>query len=167
MVGADKGLILLSCTLFLKCKFSEFGGEKVALTKREKDVLSFLKEYINANGYPPTVREIRQHLYLQSTSTVHNYLEKLEKKGYIKRKVNSSRAIFIVSKTEEGYACPGCGQPNNYDVPGPCLKCYTKQKQKNVQESRKANRAKTARNQKVIQKCRKNQLKKADIQRAL
>ena len=60
--------------------------KKEELNKREKTILKFIEKQIMTDGYPPSVREIGQAVGLSSTATVHGYLERLEKKGYIKKK---------------------------------------------------------------------------------
>lgn len=66
------------------------------LTKKQSDFFSFLKEYLQEKGYPPTVRETMQGLGLSSTNIVRKYLDILERKGYIRRQFNRPRAIEIV-----------------------------------------------------------------------
>ena len=73
----------------------------VNLTVRQKSILDFLKVYLNEMGYPPTIREIGEAVGLKSTSTVHSYLNKLEKLGYIKRDATKPRAIDIIEKDIE------------------------------------------------------------------
>ena len=55
------------------------------LNKREKSILKFIEKQIMTKGYPPSVREICKAVGLNSTATVHGYLEKLEQKGYIRK----------------------------------------------------------------------------------
>ena len=55
------------------------------LTDRQKDIFQYIKRSVNDKGYPPSVREIGNAVGLQSSSTVHGHLAKLETKGYIKR----------------------------------------------------------------------------------
>ena len=69
---------------------------EIPLTKKQAGFLSFLKEYLQERGYPPTVREIMEGLGFSSTYIVKKYLDILERKGYIKRQFNSPRAIEIV-----------------------------------------------------------------------
>ena len=66
------------------------------LTDRQKDIFQFIKRSVNDKGYPPSVREIGNAVGLQSSSTVHGHLAKLETKGYIKRDPTKPRAIEIV-----------------------------------------------------------------------
>lgn len=65
------------------------------LSKKQQEILEYLKEVILAKGYPPTVREICEKVDLKSTSSVHSHLESLEKKGYIRRDPAKPRAIEI------------------------------------------------------------------------
>jgi repressor LexA len=66
---------------------------------KQKRILDFIKDEIRAKGYPPSVREICDAVGLKSTSTVHGYLERLEKKGYIRRDPTKPRAIEILDDT--------------------------------------------------------------------
>jgi repressor LexA len=76
------------------------------LKPRESQVLQAIIKLSEEKGYPPSVREICDRVGLSSSSSVHSHLKKLERKGYIKRPVNSPRAIKInVEKS-----CPECGQ---------------------------------------------------------
>lgn len=59
-------------------------------------ILDFLKKEILSKGYPPSVREIGEAVGLKSTSTVHGHLERLEKKGIIRRDPTKPRAIEIL-----------------------------------------------------------------------
>lgn len=69
--------------------------EKNALSKKQQDILEFIKESIINRGYPPAVREICDAVGLRSTSSVHSHLETLEKNGYIRRDPTKPRAIEI------------------------------------------------------------------------
>lgn len=66
------------------------------LSKKQLEVLSFIKNEINKKGYPPSVREICDAVKLKSTSTVHGHLERLEKKGFIRRDPTKPRAIEVL-----------------------------------------------------------------------
>ena len=65
------------------------------LTKRQKEVLNFIREELVNKNYPPSVREICQAMNLSSSSTVHSHLKALQKKGFIKRDPTKPRAIAI------------------------------------------------------------------------
>lgn len=66
------------------------------LTKRQKEILSYLTEYQDGNGYAPSFEEIAEQFNYNSLATVHEHLTNLERKGYIKRSYNESRAIEIL-----------------------------------------------------------------------
>jgi len=66
------------------------------LTRRQEQVLEFIRESVRANGYPPTVREICAALDLSSPSTVHAHLANLERLGLIKRDPTKPRALDVV-----------------------------------------------------------------------
>lgn len=66
------------------------------LGKKQKQIFDYLKSEIKLKGYPPSVREICDAVGLKSTSTVHGHLDRLEKKGYIKRNPTKPRAIEIL-----------------------------------------------------------------------
>ena len=65
------------------------------ITKKQQEILDYIKDEILNKGYPPAVREICEAVSLKSTSSVHSHLETLEKNGYIKRDPTKPRAIEI------------------------------------------------------------------------
>jgi repressor LexA len=69
----------------------------MALTKRQKQVLDFLIEFINDKGYAPSFEEMAHSLKLSSLATVHKHVENLERKGFIRRGYNQSRSIDVVA----------------------------------------------------------------------
>lgn len=71
-----------------------------SLTKKQAEVLNFIKKYLVSKGYPPTVREIGKALNLNSPATVHTHLNKLEEKGYIKKDNFKNRTIELLVKNE-------------------------------------------------------------------
>lgn len=66
------------------------------ISKKQTEILEYIKEQIIQKGYPPAVREICAAVSLKSTSSVHSHLETLEKNGYIRRDPTKPRAIEIV-----------------------------------------------------------------------
>jgi repressor LexA len=68
------------------------------LSKRQQDILAFIKEEVRAKGYPPSVREIGEAVGLASSSTVHGHLARLETKGLIRRDPTKPRAIEILDQ---------------------------------------------------------------------
>ena len=65
-------------------------------SKRQEDILAFIKEEVRKKGYPPSVREIGEAVGLASSSTVHGHLATLENKGLIRRDPTKPRAIEIL-----------------------------------------------------------------------
>ena len=76
--------------------------EDLKITEKQMRVLAYVKEQIKKNGYAPSVREICQALGLKSTSTVHGYLARLEKKGLIQKAALKPRTIRITDEEQEG-----------------------------------------------------------------
>ena len=68
------------------------------ITEKQMKVLEYVKEQIKKNGYAPSVREICQALGLKSTSTVHGYLARLQKKGLIQKAALKPRTIRIMDE---------------------------------------------------------------------
>lgn len=71
-------------------------------TVRQIEILDIIKKYVKENKIAPTVREICHLSGLKSTSTVHGYITRLEKQGYIKKKDNSPRSIMLCETHCEG-----------------------------------------------------------------
>jgi repressor LexA len=66
------------------------------LTKRQREILNYLTLYSEQNGYAPSFEEIAEKFSYSSLATVHEHLSNLERKGFIKRSYNESRAIEIL-----------------------------------------------------------------------
>jgi repressor LexA len=73
------------------------------LSERQKQIYQFIKRTVQDKGYPPSVREIGNAVGLQSSSTVHGHMAKLEEKGFIRRDPTKPRAIEIVIQDEENH----------------------------------------------------------------
>jgi repressor LexA len=71
------------------------------LTKRQKQILDHIEEFIGENGYAPSFEEIARFFGFTSLATVHEHLSNLERKGYIRKSFNESRSIELV-RGEEG-----------------------------------------------------------------
>jgi len=71
------------------------------LTKRQKQLIDYLNDYISEHGYAPTLAEVGQYFGLSSLATVHKHLHNLEQKGFIKRQHNHSRALEVAA-SEKG-----------------------------------------------------------------
>ena len=68
----------------------------MTLTKRQREILSFLETYILEHGYAPSFEEIASHFWFQSLATVHEHLTNLERKGFIRRAYNESRSVEVL-----------------------------------------------------------------------
>ena len=68
------------------------------LTPRQQQVLAFIRDFIAAKGYPPTIREIGSHFGIKSPNGVVCHLTALKRKGYIERGVSSARTITLLDK---------------------------------------------------------------------
>ena len=66
------------------------------ISKRQEEILAFIKDEVRLKGYPPSVREIGEAVGLASSSTVHGHLSRLESKGFIRRDPTKPRAIEIL-----------------------------------------------------------------------
>ncbi len=71
------------------------------LTGRQREIWSFLVEYVDGHGYPPTVREIGEAVGLASPSTVHAHLANLERAGLLRRDPTKPRALELVGRERE------------------------------------------------------------------
>src|SRR5947209_20168252 len=85
------------------------------LTRRQREILTFVQRYADAHGYPPSVREIGQALGLTSSSTVHSHLAALERKGYLRRDPSNPRALEVLRDehevpTKKGIRAPSIGR---------------------------------------------------------
>lgn len=69
------------------------------ISKKQLEILEYIKSQILERGFPPAVREICEAVSLKSTSSVHSHLETLEKNGYIRRDPTKPRAIEILDDT--------------------------------------------------------------------
>ena len=70
------------------------------LTKRQEQTLDFIRSSIRERGYPPTLREIGEHMGIRSTNGVNDHLRALERKGYLRREDMKSRALRVVGEQE-------------------------------------------------------------------
>ena len=75
----------------------------MTITKRQEDVLEFIKKEIRQKGYPPSVRDIGAALGLASSATVHKHLERLAENGYIRKDPTKPRTIEVLIKGDEKY----------------------------------------------------------------
>jgi repressor LexA len=78
------------------------------LTARQQEIWNYLVEYVDRHGYPPTVREIGEHVGLASPSTVHAHLANLERAGLLRRDPTKPRALELIGR-ERREAQPAAG----------------------------------------------------------
>lgn len=70
------------------------------LTKRQEEIMNYIKKFIVDHGYPPTIREIGKALDLSSPATIHAHLKNLEKKGLIKKDDQKNRSLELLVENE-------------------------------------------------------------------
>jgi repressor LexA len=80
------------------------GGFVLPLTKRQREILDYLNEFIQDHGYAPSLEEIGRRFGLSSLATVHKHLTNLQEKGFIKRSWNRSRSVELVPTRTGGRA---------------------------------------------------------------
>ena len=95
------------------------------LTPRQQQVLTFISEFIESRGYPPTQREIAGHLGINGTLGVMRHLQALGKKGYLAKSSGSSRGIVLAGQPARATSLPivgsvraGLPQPAMEDIEG-------------------------------------------------
>ena len=86
---------------------------KKELTDRQNRILTFIKEFLRENGFPPTLREIGKGFEISSTFGVKRHLDALEKKGYIRIESNASRGIAII-QDEDGMNLSAANDQNEF-----------------------------------------------------
>jgi repressor LexA len=74
------------------------------LTKRQREILDYLNDFISKHGYAPSLEEIGKRFNLSSLATVHKHLTNLQDKGFIKRAWNRSRSVELVQTRSGGRA---------------------------------------------------------------
>jgi repressor LexA len=72
------------------------------LTKRQKEILDFLSEFIDRNGYSPSMEEIAEHFHFASLNAVYKHLEALESRGHLHRDANRARSIQLAPPENSG-----------------------------------------------------------------
>lgn len=70
------------------------------ISSRQLAILEFIRNEVRSKGYPPSVREIGEAVGLASSSTVHGHLDRLEKKGLIRRDPTKPRAIELLGQED-------------------------------------------------------------------
>jgi len=72
-------------------------GPVQPLTKRQREILDYLQEFIQQHGYAPSLEEVGRRFGLSSLATVHKHLTNLEEKGCIRRLWNRSRSVELLT----------------------------------------------------------------------
>ncbi len=96
------------------------------LTPRQKDVLDFVREYLRKKGYSPSLDEIATHFGI-SIPSVHQHVELIRKKGYLKKDESQSRSMTLLQESVTTFQVPllgkiSAGQPiEAYEEPEPIL----------------------------------------------
>src|SRR5206468_1078587 len=98
---AYSGLAIVGRT-WLPASFKEMA--MLPLTKRQREILNYLNEFIQQHGYAPSLEEIGRRFGLSSLATVHKHLTNLQEKGFIKRAWNRSRSVEMVPTRTGGRA---------------------------------------------------------------
>lgn len=79
--------------------------------RRQRQILDFIKQFIQSNGSAPTLRQIAEAIGVSSLATVHEHLTTLEEKGVIRRKTGKTRSIDLVGTLEQELASDGLEVP--------------------------------------------------------
>lgn len=79
------------------------------VTKRQKEILDFLKEFVSQNGYAPTFDEIAAAFGFRSKGTVYKHIRSLKSKGLIQHEWNRTRAIELIDENNKGRMFPVLG----------------------------------------------------------
>ena len=74
------------------------------LTKRQREILDYLNDFIQQHGYAPSLEEVGKRFGLSSLATVHKHLTNLEDKGFIRRRSGMSRALEVVPQRQRAEA---------------------------------------------------------------
>jgi repressor LexA len=85
----------------------------MAITRRQKEVLDFISNFVQRNGYSPSFEEIAHGLNLRSLATVHKHITNLHQKGLLQRAQNRSRSIDVLpprAKSRPGERLPLVGR---------------------------------------------------------
>lgn len=84
------------------------------LADRQQQILDFVNSQVEEKGYPPSVREICRAVGFKSTSTVHGYLEKLEKSGLIQKDPTKPRALKVLGRAKRPSHSDNASPKNYY-----------------------------------------------------
>ncbi|MEE9385102.1 MAG: transcriptional repressor LexA [Nannocystaceae bacterium] len=83
---------------------------KAPLTARQQQALNYISRCLDVRGYPPTLREIGEHMGIRSTNGVNDHLKALERKGYLVREELKSRALRPIRQEASRVEIPIIGR---------------------------------------------------------
>src|SRR3989339_600830 len=90
----------------------------INLSKRQREILDFITEFMNDHGYAPSLREIGEYFNLSSPATIHEHINNLKKKGFLKASYNSARSIELVNEiVNYAQAIEAIEEKERVDVP--------------------------------------------------
>jgi repressor LexA len=75
----------------------------LALTRRQREIYDFVRDYVTSRGYSPSLEEIGAHFGLSSVATVHKHVQHLVEKGWLRKAWNRSRSVEPVESDPSGY----------------------------------------------------------------
>jgi repressor LexA len=70
----------------------------LALTRRQREIYEFIRDFVSRNGYSPSLEEIGSHFGLSSVATVHKHVHHLVEKGFLQKAWNRSRSVEPVAE---------------------------------------------------------------------
>jgi repressor LexA len=82
----------------------------MALTRRQKEIFEFVRSFVEAEGYAPSLEEIAARFGLSSVATVHKHIQNLVEKGLLRKAWNRSRSLEIVERSSESVRLPLLGR---------------------------------------------------------
>src|SRR5215467_5177713 len=106
LIGLDqtqKAKVTRKIRLYFRFSFA-YSARMLPLTKRQREILDYLNDFIQQHGYAPSLEEIGRRFGLSSLATVHKHLTNLQEKGFIKRAWNRSRSVEMVPTRSGGRA---------------------------------------------------------------
>src|SRR5260370_2892265 len=87
------------------------------LTDRQKQILHFISKETETRGFPPTIREIGEHMSIRSTNGVNDHLNALERKGYLQRGAQQSRSLVVTKRARLVLGLGARKDPTILDIP--------------------------------------------------
>jgi repressor LexA len=85
------------------------GSDRMALTRRQREIFDYIRLFIRENGYSPSLEEIGRHFGLSSVATVHKHVQHLVQKGQLRKAWNRSRSVEPVEEEGSGVEIPLLG----------------------------------------------------------